>query len=170
MTHPDFLLVLARIEDVGRELALATDMRSRVVDKLLAGRDGDPVLEWSAGALLATAVEVIYTGMEETLRQLLKVTDKLLPTRDGSFHAALLAQARAAVDGPEGRPPILSLKTYELLNQLRAFRHFERNNYRFRFDFTLTETNFRRAAEVVPIFRAEVEAIIRYYSDTSDTD
>jgi hypothetical protein len=71
MTHPDFLLVLARIEDVGRELALATDMRSRVVDKLLAGRDGDPVLEWSAGALLATAVEGIYTGMEETLRQLL---------------------------------------------------------------------------------------------------
>lgn len=65
---------------------------------------------------------------------------------------------RVVIEGV--RPAILGQRTYDLLTDLKGFRHFERHNDRFRFDEALTHENYDRVLEAVPAFHADIEEFI----------
>jgi hypothetical protein len=123
---------------------------------------GEEQRSWVVNAALSSGISGLYTGMEEVLRGLLSLVDGYVPTGEKS-HQEILDQASVGVDNV--RPPIISEAVYDALTDLKGFRHFERHNYRFRFDNTLVEENEERAEGLVPAFIRDVEAFITVMSD-----
>ena len=109
----------------------------------------------------------MYTGMEEALRNLLAIVDEYVPSGERS-HQDILDQASVPVEGV--RPAILSQETYDALTDLKGFRHFERHNYRFRFDETLVNENEARAEAAVPLFIRDALGFIEAMSAAGDPD
>lgn len=84
----------------------------------------DPVERWIYVNAIASGIEKIYTGIEKALDRIVRALDGHTP--DGpDWHADLLR--RLCVDLPGRRPALLSPETYRRLDDLRAFRHRERN-------------------------------------------
>ncbi len=116
---------------------------------------------WISNAALSAGVSGLYTGMEEALRSVLSVVDGHVPSGDRS-HQDILDQASVAI--PNGRPPLISEQVYTELTLLRGFRHFERHNYRFRFETEQVTHNEERAESLVPLFIADIERFIEAMS------
>lgn len=77
---------------------------------------------------IALTLHSIYTGYEKVLEILIKGMDGDLPTAV-DYHTALLKRANYEI--PEVRPGIISDKTFNLLNILRAYRHKLRKTYTY---------------------------------------
>ncbi len=99
----------------------------------------------------------LYTGMEAILKGLLALVDGYVPTGERS-RQDILDQCSVPIDNR--RPAIISAGTDGALVALKGFRHFERHNYRFRFEPNLVEANESRAEKVVPDFIREIEAFM----------
>ncbi len=59
--------------------------------------------------------------------------------RGSEWHAALLREA--AAPGPNGRPPVIGAEAFELLDDLRRFRHVARHHYGLALDEEAVEEN-----------------------------
>jgi len=75
--------------------------------------------------LMASSVEKTYTFIERILSEIIREVDGQRLTGD-AWHKTLLL---VAANKTENRPEIISSKTYEVLDDLRTFRHLERNRY-----------------------------------------
>lgn len=117
---------------------------------------------WVVNAAISSGVSGLYTGMEDVLRGLLSLVDGFVPSGADS-HALLLDQASVAVEGR--RPALITADVYDALLDLKGFRHFERHNYRFRFDGPLVSQNEAKAEGLVPCFIKDIEAFIAAMSD-----
>jgi hypothetical protein len=149
---PVFAATSRRLSDLSREHDRL--IAGNLVLDILRNADVDEgVKRWVVNAALSAGVSGLYTGMEEILRGLLAAVDNYVPTGDRS-HQEILDQASVPVDGV--RPAILSQDVYDMLTDLKGFRHFERHNYRFRFDNTLVDENETRAENIVPLFVRDV--------------
>jgi hypothetical protein len=128
LTKPVFALAergLRRLEQEARSFAQAE------ADVLLPlTRSTDDSSRYVATTSRAAAVESIYTGVEAILKALLRSVREPVASEEardqGGWHAQLLAQA-AITTGT--RPAILSDRTFAVLDELRKFRHIERNHY-----------------------------------------
>lgn len=78
----------------------------------------------------ASAIESIYTGIEGILKELLACVGEPVYSRAGDdqhrWHAQLLAQVAHSTDT---RPAIISEPLRRELDELRRFRHLDRNIY-----------------------------------------
>lgn len=111
--------LLSDIEAEGNRLQAAYD-RERYA--LVSGDDVDQLV---ACAALGSIVSKIYTKTEDFLSKIAKKIDQDIPTGDG-WHIDLLRQMKTATGV---RPAFLSTESFDQFDQLRRFRHFERNSY-----------------------------------------
>lgn len=163
--NPAFAASQRRLRDLEKEWGRFRD-GNRLLNVI---RHADGVSEeqkaWVINAAVSSCVSGLFTGMEEILRGLLALIDEYVPAGEGS-HQAILDQASVRVN--DLRPPIISETVYQALTDLKGFRHFERHNYRFRFDGALVQENVARTEELIPAFIRDVEAFIELMSDTPD--
>ena len=75
---------------------------------------------------IASALEKVYSGIERCFLEIADEIDGQRPHGE-SWHADLIRQMRLPIKGV--RPALLDAATAELLDELRAFRHRERNLY-----------------------------------------
>lgn len=86
----------------------------------------DPLALWQAVTAIASALEKVYSGLERCFLEIADEIDGQRPHGE-SWHADLIRQMRLPITGV--RPALLDAATAELLDELRAFRHRERNLY-----------------------------------------
>jgi hypothetical protein len=152
--NPAFAASARRLADLKREWE-RLESGNRLLDLVRHAQGvGDDQKSWVVNAALSSGVSGLYTGMEDILRGLLALVDSYVPGGERA-HRDILDQASVAIDGV--RPAIISADVYESLIALKGFRHFERHNYRFRFDEFLVEENEARAEKLVPEFCRDVE-------------
>jgi hypothetical protein len=61
----------------------------------------------------------------------------------------------------EIRPALLSLESYDKLNELRAFRHFFRHAYGIALDFYQLQSNVNRAIQLKPQLDQNIESFLQ---------
>lgn len=82
---------------------------------------------WIGVLGFAAAIEKIYSGCERVLELIAKQLDEQPIPKSDDWHRQLLLRMRN--EWPGIRPPVLGDETYRLLNDLRSFRHRQRNTY-----------------------------------------
>ena len=161
---PAFAATNRRLGDLQREWELLKESRQLLFD--LNESSGDAKAKaWITNAALSAGVSGLYTGMEEVLRGLLSLIDRYIPSSERS-HQELLDQA--SVELPGKRPAVITEAVYLELSALKEFRHFERHNYRFRFNTEQVTQNEKRAEDLVPRFIEDVEVFVQAMSSIPD--
>jgi hypothetical protein len=156
--HPAFALVRRKLIDLQNEFDLFKAAESLVSGSL--AENMEPAAEWARNALRGTGIEGVYTGMEGILKDLVTATDGNVFAPAENWHFQLLAQA--AAETPR-RPPIISNAVYGGLNELRSFRHIERNVYRHAFRDGDVVRNVDVLGRVFPAFASEVEQFMKNF-------
>ena len=160
---PAFAATRRRLDDLRREWERLR-AAAEAVPALWKADASDETKSWIINAVLSAGVSGLYTGMEAVLAGLLSVVDAHVP-EGAQSHQDILDQASVAVD--DRRPAIISEPVYDELTGLKTFRHFERHNYRFRFDPAQVERNEARTEVLVPMFIRDVEVFIETMSPRS---
>ena len=81
---------------------------------------------------LATFLHSFYSGIENPLKRVAIEIDGGAPSGE-AWHRQLLASMTSATNL---RPAVLSNNLYEIVSEYLAFRHFFRQAYSFRFDWS----------------------------------
>jgi hypothetical protein len=74
------------------------------------------------------------------------------------WHSLLLQRMTQPVQGI--RPAVISADSYELLNALRAFRHFFRHAYGVAIDFAQLHSNLDKALRLQPILEQDIQRFL----------
>lgn len=113
--------------------------------------------EWIDVLGFASAVEKVYSGCERVLELISKQVDKQAISKSEDWHRQLLLRMRN--EWPDVRPPVLSDETFRLLNDLRSFRHRQRNTYGSDLDSSRVAALAKEAILLPGMLRADVEAL-----------
>lgn len=112
------------------------------IGRLLTERD--PVNYDSHKRAIGSCLASIYTGIEKILERVIKTIDGFMPeTRQ--YHQAMLD--RAATSIPGRRPAIINEQTYELLQEMKGFRHL----YTHIYHYNLLPQRLKELAEKGPL-------------------
>lgn len=119
----------AIVVDVTNEIkrvGIEVDAIKRKLSRLKSEKD--PENADSHLTAIAAIMQSIYNGYERILEMLVKAIDGDLPVaRD--YHSALLRRASAGV--PDVRPPLISEKVFDILDDIRRYRHVFRKIYHY---------------------------------------
>lgn len=94
-----------------------------------------------------------YTGMEDILEQILRVFDDFQPQGE-SWHQSLLI---ASLNTTKHRPAILCRATFNVLNDLRGFRHVVQKAYTQPFDWGKMKHLAESAKEMLQAFSEDLK-------------
>jgi hypothetical protein len=163
LMHPVFATVSLDLDELDQEFRMlqaaeAADLKTLSV--------GDSVQRWISKTSRASAVESLFTGMERVLKSMLSIMgEQVFDTRQVAsghqFHKQLIAQAAMAYGQ---RPPLISVALRTNLDQLRKFRHFERNSYGFSLDHDQLADILKLAVTTTEMFRSELRKVIEQLS------
>ena len=148
-----FVDIENELTDIGNEvemLSLGVEVYGRLVV------DADPAWNWLAIQGLASGVEKIYTGCERVMEMITNQIDSAKIEHSDGWHISLLK--RMAHPFPDVRGSVITPECFLALDQLRSFRHRERNTYGLSLDSKLV---VERAVQTKPAFdkfRSEVAA------------
>lgn len=121
--------------------------------------------EYSLLVESAFIVNQIYTGMERIFRNIAVTFENNIDER--LWHRALLDRMRLEIEGI--RPSFLSEESFDLCNELLAFRHYFRHAY----DSDIKEEKFRIIADSVLGLRgllpADTGRFIRFIDELRET-
>jgi hypothetical protein len=156
--HPALALAERQLLDLRAEYDQLLAIEADIIPGIIKNKS--PVAPKAILALRATNIGSVYNGIEKVLKEILTVVDGSVFAGPESWHAQLLAQA-ASPNENAGRRPIISDRVYEVLDELRAFRHFERHNYRHIFRDQETGENLGRLKGVFPLFENDIRTFLR---------
>jgi hypothetical protein len=156
--HPALSLAKRKLEDARTEFDQLIAIEAEIIPVI--AEKASPAAAIAKTSLRATGIEGVYTGMEGVLKEILTVVDGGVFSGPESWHAHLLAQA-GEPNPQNGRTTIISERVYHLLDQLRMFRHVERNIYRHLFRATDVDENLSRLQDVFPLFEMEIALFLR---------
>lgn len=120
----------------GNEAALAARLRTELgelaqvvqrTEQLMAKAQQQNDPDYLDG--VALNLHGFYTGVERIFEEIARSIDISLPTGP-EWHRGLLIQMSAEITNT--RPPVISHKTRDWLDEYRAFRHVVRNVYTFK--------------------------------------
>ena len=153
--HPAFATVTFQLRDLAAEHETFVAAEQSNLKDLAAG---DMVARWVAKTARASAVESLFTGMEAILKTILGVLNEQVYQTKGKneqhqFHTQLIAQAAL---GTDTRPPLISNDLRLKLDQLRKFRHVERNTYGHSLDGERVEDVVATAFDTSRQFQLEI--------------
>ena len=100
----------------------------------------------------------IYMGMENIFREIARDFDGDMPA-GAAWHKALLKQMAEA---RKERPPLVSQKTFGLLENLLGFRHVFVHIYSVKLNYEETEKNAKRVGELATALFAELDTFIAF--------
>lgn len=149
--------LLSDIEVEGNRLQAAYD---RERSALVSGDDVDKLV---ACAALGSIVSKIYTKAEDVFSKIAKKIDLDLPSGDG-WHIDLLRQMKTATGD---RPAVLSTESFEQFDQLRRFRHFERNSYASDLSPDLIPEKVELALAAIPNLQRDFAAFSSEFFDVT---
>jgi len=144
----------------------------REVDMLARGgelyeqhtQDGDDsAFRWLAIQGLASGAEKIYTGCERVMAKIASDIDGARIDHGEGWHASLLR--RMANPFPGIRGAVISEESLKGLDQLRAFRHRERNTYGLSLDPEIVTERAVETEAIFARFRTEISAFIKKMND-----
>jgi hypothetical protein len=141
--------------DVGKEVDM---LASGLVIFETSAADADPAWSWLAVQGLASGVEKIYTGCERIMAMIAADLDGARLEHSEGWHISLLK--RMANPFPGVRAAVISEQTYKALDQLRSFRHRERNTYGLILDVDIVVDRANQTKQAFVEFRADVAALI----------
>jgi hypothetical protein len=116
----------------------------------------EPAWDWLAVQGLASGVEKIYTGCERVMAMIASEIDRAKVGHSEGWHISLLK--RMAHPFPDARDAVISTECYKALDQLRAFRHRERNTYGLILDPAIVLERAIQTKPAVDRFCSEVMA------------
>lgn len=149
--HPLFARLRPRLERAREELAHLEAVRQGATYPDEASR------RWGIATVTATAIENIYSGIEEILRSLAANLDEAVP-RGEDWYRELLEQMAIATDT---RPAILTPALHAKLDRLRQFRHVIRHRYAFELDPQRVEDLHDVCVQALAEFERRMEAVGR---------
>ena len=163
--HPAFALARKRLQEARVEFDafLAADKEKLVPME----REDDPTSQWVRTVTRASGVEGVYSAMQGVLKEVLRVADGGVFSEGPGFHAQLLAQAGEATDD---RREVISNELYVQVDQLRVFRHVERNNYRVSLKEEFLNENMRLLRRAFPVFESEISSFISDWERKPEDD
>jgi hypothetical protein len=149
------------IDEFGRADDEIQNLRIEVERVSCALPENESHEKWSATLVLSGSTEKIYSGFEKILVKVIGDLDGKTK-KDDAWHASLL-RAASGTNG-DARTPVISEDTYHLLNELRGFRHRERNSYAAALDLSIVIERAGDALKMVPLFKTDISAAIKKYS------
>lgn len=99
----------------------------------------------------------LYSAVEDLFKIIAGAFENSV-TDLSQWHTELLR--RMTLDVPGVRPALLSQESADLLNELRAFRHFFRHAYGQSLDLVRVEQNIRIARQVEPVLARDVSRFL----------
>jgi hypothetical protein len=156
--------IFVDIENELADIENEVDLLSRSVE-LYGHRadDGDPAWDWLATQGLASGVEKIYTGCERVMAKIASDIDGARVDHGEGWHMFLLK--RMTHPFPDIRDAVISGECFRALDQLRAFRHRERNTYGLILDPGIVIERAKQTKATFETFRSEVVAFIAKMTD-----
>jgi len=145
------------------QVDLIKTIYQRLSDKLVVFEKETPSREMidSAGYWIHN----LYCAFEDLFKQVSAFWENNL-SDDGDYHVNLLKRMIINIKGI--RPPVLSLNTYEHLNELRGFRHVFRHAYSYGLDdervaYLIRKTILKKEMVLADLskFREQIEAVVR---------
>lgn len=128
MTRDEFEIVEQRIEEELSNIAtLDSELEGRGFSAKTTGASPEMDDSFTRRAV-GSVLHDFYVCAENIFRLIARQVDESVP-QDPEWHLSLLKQM--AMRLPSRRPPVISKRTMELLNEFRAFRHVFRNVYGF---------------------------------------
>lgn len=139
--------------DVRKEIELAGNEARRLQEAIGLYRKS-AVLRAGAGRYLAiggiaSGIEKVYSGIERAFRYIASDLDGHLQ-EGGEWHKRLLMRMQTPIE--RRRPRVIGEKTFRLLDELRAFRHRERNLY-------ASDLDIERMLEIASGIPAAIESV-----------
>ncbi len=117
------------IADINRDIACIRREVEAIKPKIeRLATDKDPVNYDSHKRAIGSCLASIYTGIEKIFERIIKTVDGFMPEAK-QYHQALLDRAATAIPGK--RPAIISEQTYELLQEMKGFRHLYTHIYHY---------------------------------------
>lgn len=150
-THPAFARLGPKLDRAWRELEQLTEFL-RLYDAV----PPDLVSEWARTTAVASAVHNAYNGIEDVLLSLANDIDGYVPRGDSS-HQDILDQMRVPLAGL--RPALLNDELYQVLTEVKGFRHLVRHRYGLDLDQVRTMENLTRMQTALPRFSAAVQEL-----------
>jgi hypothetical protein len=139
--------------DVRKEIELAANEARRLREAIGLYRKS-AVLRAGPGRYLAiggiaSGIEKVYSGIERAFRYIASDLDGHLQ-EGGEWHKRLLMRMQTPIE--RKRPRVIGEKTFRLVDELRAFRHRERNLY-------ASDLDIERMLEIASGIPAAIEAV-----------
>jgi hypothetical protein len=163
LMHPVFALAIVKLQALEVEAQTFAKADTEILASLAAG---DESKAYVAKNSRASSIESIYTGIEAILKQLLMSVDEHVFAAKAEdqhrWHAQLLAQAALET---EFRPAIITTALYKALEELRKFRHLERNIYGHSLIAARVAELAALSLEAAEKFQSEAHAFIIAMSD-----
>jgi hypothetical protein len=138
-THPAFARLGPKLERAQRELDQLTEFL-----RLYEAVPPELVSEWGRTTAAASAVHNAYNGIEDVLR-------------GDSSHQDILDQMRVPL--AELRPALLDDELYQVLTEVKGFRHLVRHRYGLDLDPVRTMESLGRMQTALPRFAAAVQEL-----------
>jgi|SRR5208283_1615064 len=144
------------IADINRDIASIRREVEAIRPKIeRLTTDKDPVNYDSHKRAIGSCLASIYTGIEKIFERIIRTIDGFMPETK-QYHQALLDRAATVIPGK--RSAIISGQTYELLQEMKGFRHL----YTHIYHYNLLPQRLKELAEKGPIvcesFFRDIEA------------
>lgn len=105
---------------------------------------------------MAFGVHNIYNGVEDVMQSIANDIDNFVPTGP-SLHQDLIDQLSEKI--PTVRPAVINDDLYQLLSELKSFRHLVRHRYEFDLDPAKVRENVEQMRIALPMFIEAVETL-----------
>ena len=104
---------------------------------------------------VALNLHSFYEGLERLFELIATLVDGAMP-QGADWHQALLQQMASEVS--QVRPPVISEKTRDVLDEYRGFRHIVRHIYTFKFDPAKMQQLVKKSPSALAQVREELLA------------
>lgn len=152
--------IFTDIENELSDIAKEVDLLVRAIEFQDSPQfSDDPAWRWLTTQGLASGIEKIYTGCERVMAMIASDIDREPIEHGEGWHSRLLK--RVAYPFPGIRDAVLSEAGHAALDQLRSFRHRERNSYGLMLDAQIVSERARVTKAVFELFRSEVRSFLQ---------
>lgn len=146
------------VENEIRRIGIEIEAVGRKIKRLESENDSEN--RDSHLTAIAAILQSIYNGYERVLEILIKAIDGDLPTaRD--YHIALLRRAVSPI--ADIRPSILNQKTFEILDDIRKYRHVFRNIYHYQLKPGKVRLLAEMGISAYNLFKIDIEEFLKKY-------
>lgn len=152
--NPNFPAAETYLAQAERELR-SLDGLIDFIDERLRTATADERGSTVRAIVIGKEIDSVYSGIELLLQFLIAEIDGSSVDK-GDWHAAVLAAA--AADNPPVRPPLIGADTFELLHELRRFRHVVRHPYGMTLRLDRVLENLAVLRRTLPLVRRDFEA------------